>query len=52
MSVLRMTGQRPESGAAVAPAAITSASSGPRPKRSTSWRRKLPVPCEQRGFSR
>ena len=49
MSVFRMTGQRPDSGAAsVTVAASAAAASTVRSKRSTSWRRKLPVPCEQR----
>ena len=53
MSLLRITGQRPESGAAPSTAAASSlASSIVSEKRSTSWRRKLPVPCEQRLFSR
>ena len=42
MSVLRITGQRPERGAGFSTvAAIAAASSTPRSKRSTSWRRKL-----------
>ena len=53
MSVFKMTGQRPESGAALGTAVQSSeACSMVRLKRSTSWRRKLPVPCEQREFSR
>jgi hypothetical protein len=48
-----MTGQRPESGAGSAtPSHSALASSMDMSKRSTSWRRKLPVPCEQREFSR
>ena len=34
------------------PRRARAASSTPRPKRSTSWRRKFPVPCAQREFSR
>ncbi len=53
MSVLRMTGQRPESGAGFSTSAHSSlASSMSSENRSTSWRRKLPVPWEQRLFSR
>ncbi len=53
MSVFRMTGQRPESGAASGTAsASAAASSTDNPNRSTSWRRKFPVPWAQRAFSR
>ena len=48
-----ITGQRPDNGAGSGTAAQSAlASSTVREKRSTSWRRKSPVPWEQREFSR
>ncbi len=53
MSVFRMTGHLPESGAGSPTASVRkAASSTERPNRSTSWRRKFPVPCAQRELSR
>ena len=53
MSVLRMTGQRPDSAAGFATSVHRSlACSTVSSNRSTSWRKKLPVPWEQREFSR
>jgi len=53
MSVLRITGQRPDKAAGcVSSAQSCPASATDREKRSTSCLRKLPVPCEQRLFSR
>ena len=53
MSVFRMTGQRPDNAAACSTSAQSAlASSTVSENRSVNCRRKLPVPCEQRLFSR